>query len=259
MAVLRTPDGLDIAYQLWERDSELPPVVLHHGFAADGDTNWVAPGVVDALVSAGRRVVTIDARGHGASSKPHDPLFYGEEKMAADVHALLDLLGESSYDLVGYSMGAIVSALVASRESRIRRLVVGGVGAAVVELGGVDTRVVGSSVIQALRADDPSSITDPNAAAFRMFAETTGADRLALAAQACSLHRKPIALADITAPCLVLAGEEDMLATRPEVLADAIPGATLRTLPGDHLGVVRNPEFTKLLVSFLADSDTWVR
>src|SRR5690606_41731928 len=93
--------------------------------------------------AAGRRVVTIDARGHGASSKPHDPLFYGEEKMAADVRTLLDLLGEPSYDLVGYSMGAIVSALVASQEPRIRLLVIGRYDAAVVELGGVDTRVAG--------------------------------------------------------------------------------------------------------------------
>lgn len=38
-AVFRTPDGLDIAYEVWERDSKLPTVVLHHGFAADGNTN----------------------------------------------------------------------------------------------------------------------------------------------------------------------------------------------------------------------------
>lgn len=253
-AVFRTPDGLDIAYEVWERDSKLPTVVLHHGFAADGNTNWVAPGIVDALTAAGRRVVTIDARGHGASSKPHDPLFYGEEKMAADVRTLLDLLGEPSYDLVGYSMGAIVSALVASQEPRIRRLVIGGVGASVVELGGVDTRVVGSGVIQALHTDDPSSITDPNAAAFRMFAEMTGADRLALAAQARTLHQKPIALDDITASCLVLAGDDDPFAGRPDKLADALPDATLRVLPGDHLSVVRDPDFAKLIVSFLADT-----
>ena len=174
--------------------------------------------------------------------------------MAADVRTLLDLLGEPSYDLVGYSMGAIVSALVASQEPRIRRLVIGGVGASVVELGGVDTRVVGSGVIQALHTDDPSSITDPNAAAFRMFAEMTGADRLALAAQVRTLHQKPIALDDITASCLVLAGDDDPFAGRPDKLADALPDATLRVLPGDHLSVVRDPDFAKLIVSFLADT-----
>ena len=39
----------------------LPPVVLHHGFAADTHANWVAPGVVAALVDAGRAVVSVDA------------------------------------------------------------------------------------------------------------------------------------------------------------------------------------------------------
>ena len=40
----------------------IEPVVLHHGFAANSFLNWVAPGVVDALTSSGRRVVAIDAR-----------------------------------------------------------------------------------------------------------------------------------------------------------------------------------------------------
>ncbi|GAA3760025.1 alpha/beta fold hydrolase [Salinactinospora qingdaonensis] len=253
MPSFSSADGLTLSYRLWEQDSDLPLVVLHHGFAASGEANWVAPGVVDALRDAGRRVATIDARGHGNSEKPHDPAYFGEEKMATDVLTLLELLGESRVDLVGYSMGAVVSLLVAAREQCVRRLAVGGVGAAVVELGGVDSRVIGgANLIAALRADDPASIDDPPAAEFRAFADFTGADRLALAAQAGAMHQKPIELDRITAPTLLLAGDEDVFAARPEVLADAIPGARLCMVSGDHLGAVRAPTFTEEIISFLA-------
>jgi pimeloyl-ACP methyl ester carboxylesterase len=46
-------DGVEIAYDHWGEPSERPPVVLHHGFVADSQLNWVAPRVVDALVDAG--------------------------------------------------------------------------------------------------------------------------------------------------------------------------------------------------------------
>ena len=97
------------------RRAERPPtVVLHHGFVADADSNWVATGVVEALIEAGRRVVAPDARGHGRSEKPHDPERYGEDRMARDLAALVELIGEPQVDLVGYSMGAVVSLLFAA-------------------------------------------------------------------------------------------------------------------------------------------------
>ncbi|HEX6681224.1 MAG TPA: hypothetical protein VF062_00400 [Candidatus Limnocylindrales bacterium] len=49
----------------------------------------------------------------------------------------------------------------------------------------------------------------------------------------------------------MLAGADDYLATGPEVLAAAIPGARWRVLAGDHLTVVRNPEFIDAVVKFL--------
>src|SRR5207245_231868 len=72
-------DGTGIAWQRWDSatDAALPPVVLHHGYAVDANVNWVAPGIVAALPAAGRDVVAVDARGHGASDKPHSPDRYG--------------------------------------------------------------------------------------------------------------------------------------------------------------------------------------
>lgn len=245
-------DGVDIAYDEWGHPSDRPPVVLHHGFVADAQLNWVGPRVVEALVDAGRHVVALDARGHGRSGKPHDPARYGEARMAADLRALVDVLGAAEIDLVGYSMGAVVSLLAATDDSRVRRLVVGGVGAGIVELGGVDTRVLDNdALVAALEADDPASVADPEAAGFRLFADAIGADRRALASHAAVVHASPIALERIGAPTLVLAGDDDPLATRPHVLADAIAGARLERVPGDHLGAVADPRFRTLLVAFL--------
>ena len=109
MRSFTTWDGIAIAYQEWGEQASLPPVVLHHGFVADANANWVLPGVVGGLVAAGRRVVAPDARGHGSSEKPHDPGFYGEQRMARDLAALLEVIGGGQVDLVGYSMGAVVA------------------------------------------------------------------------------------------------------------------------------------------------------
>ena len=54
-------DGVGIAYRQWNAGASAIPVVLHHGFVADGALNWEGPGVVKALVETGRWVVTLDA------------------------------------------------------------------------------------------------------------------------------------------------------------------------------------------------------
>lgn len=247
-------DGVGIAYRQWNADGAAVavPVVLHHGFIADGVLNWEGPGVVKALVEAGRWVVAIDARGHGASDKPHDPALYGEATMARDLMQLVDRLEAERYDLVGYSMGAVVSLLVAAQDPRVRRLVVGGVGEGIVVCGGVDTRALPNGALAAaLEADDPKTIEDPAGAGFRAFADMLRADRLALAAQARSVHASPIALDRITAPALVLAGRSDPLAVRPELLAQAIPGAELRLLQGDHMSALQDPAFIGSIRDFV--------
>ena len=246
-------DSVEIVYDEWGAPSDRPPVLLHHGFVADANLNWVLPGVVAALVEAGRHVVALDARGHGRSGKPHDPACYGEARMAHDLRMLMDVVGAAEVDLVGYSMSAIVSLITATDEPRVRRLAVGGVGAGVVELGGVDTRALDNAKLgAALLADDPASITDAESAGFRAFADMIGGDRRALAAQAQVVHAEPIALDRITVPTLVIAGDADPLATRPEVLADAIAGSRLEVVSGDHTGALGDPRFIVSLIEFLA-------
>ena len=239
-------DGTGIAY-ITDGPNDGPDVLLLHGFAADHRLNWVAPGVVDALASAGHHVIALDARGHGQSDKPRDPSAYQSDAMPRDAQALLDHLGVETVDVVGYSMGSMVSSRLVPMEPRTRRLVLGGVGQ-----GLVTGRMPRAGVADGLIADDPSTITDPTARAFRRFADSTGADRHALWAIQKGRGGQGPPIGDIRVPTLVLVGRDDVLVGPPEPLAAAIPGAVVQIVEGDHLSAVADPAFSKAIVDFLS-------
>ena len=247
-------DGIRVVFYRWGIDDHQVPVALHHGFAANTEANWIATGVVAALLKAGRSVISIDARGHGHSEKPHDADRYGEARMARDLRGLLDQLGVTEVDLFGYSMGAIVSLIVASEDTRVRRLIVGGIGEGVLATGGVDLRVMDrNAVVAALLTVDPNTINAPGVAAFRAFAQANGSDLKALAAQASRMFDQTIDLKRIAAETLVLAGDKDALAVHPQRLAAAIPRGRSITVAGDHLGAVGQPRFIEAAIEFLGD------
>ena len=118
--------SVELAY-LDEGEGE--PIVLVHGFASSKEVNWVQPGWVATLKGAGRRVIALDNRGHGQSTKLYDPADYHTTKMAEDVRALLDHLGIARADVMGYSMGARIAAFLAlAHPDRVRSMVLGGLG-----------------------------------------------------------------------------------------------------------------------------------
>jgi pimeloyl-ACP methyl ester carboxylesterase len=246
-----TFDGVVLAYETYPGGS--PPVVLLHGFAADSDGNWVRPGVVEALVNAGREVVTLDARGHGQSDKPHETTAYDGDAMVRDVQALLDHLDIPSADVVGYSMGSITTAGLAAVDKRVRRAVLGGMGGALIGKGGDGSQGAAgrAAIADALVAEDPGSITGRAPRTFRRFAEQTGADRLALAAIQRSARPGPPDLAAITAPVLIITGSADVQVGSPYDLAEAIPGAQVRVVGGTHLSAVNDRAFAPAIVDFL--------
>ncbi len=248
-------DGVEIAYDDHAGDSERPPVVLHHGFAADSSSNWRRTKVLDALLATGRRVVSIDARGHGQSDKPHDPEAYNSPAMARDLSGLFDHLKLTEVDLVGYSMGGFVSLETATRDSRLRSLVIGGIGAGA--LPGQDRigpPIPVELVAGALEAEEPPT-DNPAGAGFRMLADATGADRLALAAVVRASAHHVDSLDGVTCPTLVLAGDNDPLVAGVDRLVEGLPNARFVGLAGDHLGVVGNPEFREAIVGFLDQLD----
>ena len=62
---LMASDGVSLAWEQWGDENAGPPVLLCHGFGINVEVNWVLPGVVNALVAAGRRVVGLHARDMG--------------------------------------------------------------------------------------------------------------------------------------------------------------------------------------------------
>ena len=245
-------DGVGLAYESYG-SANARPVLLLHGFAADSEANWVRPRLVEALVDAGRRVITLDARGHGHSDKPHDPAAYADDAMVRDAEALLDHLGIEQVDVCGYSMGAMTTYALVGREARARSAVLGGVGG---RLGGPALAKRAPRIAEALLADNPSAIEDRTAAAFRSFADSTGADLRALAAiQRARRSASRPATPRIRVPTLVIVGDGDTLVGPPDELAARIPGATVTIVSGDHLTAVFDPEFRAGIVAFLTDVD----
>jgi pimeloyl-ACP methyl ester carboxylesterase len=246
MQRLTSFDGLELACSVLGDGAD---TLLLHGFGADAQRNWVVPGIADALVAAGRRVIMYDARGHGASDKPHDSEAYALPAMERDAQAVLDHLGVTVVDVVGYSMGAIVATRLVPAEPRTRRLVLGGIGGRL--LSGRALRR--DRIAAALAAAPGSKSDDASARAFRHFAERGGNDLDALAAiMRTPRHASSGKLADIHVPTLVAVGEGDTLAGDPAALAAAIPDARAVVVPGDHLTAVGRPELADAIVTFLS-------
>ena len=159
-----------------------PTIVLVHGFAASIKTNWRGPGIIDALIRDGRRVVALDCRGHGESGKPHDPDAYAGTAMIDDVIALMDHLHIDVADLMGYSMGGWLSATLLLRHpARFRSVIISGMGDAIVN-GVLLSEARTTGIADAMEAKDGGASVPPAARAFRVFAERSGNDLGALAA-----------------------------------------------------------------------------
>jgi pimeloyl-ACP methyl ester carboxylesterase len=250
MPSFRSFDGAEIVY---DDVGAGPPVLLLHGFAADARVNWVAPGIRDAIVAAGFRTLAPDARGHGRSAKPRDPAAYENDAMARDVSALIDRLGLGQVDVVGYSMGAITTRAAAARDRRIRSIVLGGIGARARAFAGEAGRARRQMIAAALEAADAKAIASPEGRAFRTFADSTGADRLALAALQRARRPHSPTEESLDIPVMVLVGKDDELAGPPEPLAALYPKGRAVTTGGDHLSAVGKPEFRTAIVAFLEE------
>ncbi|MER6670896.1 alpha/beta fold hydrolase, partial [Amycolatopsis japonica] len=95
-----------------------PPVLLVHGFASDGHTDWITTGWPAALTAAGREVVIPDLPAHGSSPAPAGSL--GAAAITAELARLVADLSE--VDVVGYSLGARLSWELPA-QAPVRRLV----------------------------------------------------------------------------------------------------------------------------------------
>jgi pimeloyl-ACP methyl ester carboxylesterase len=239
--------GVEIAYEIWGQG---PPVLLIHGFASNRNVNWLGTGWVRVLTEAGHQVIAIDNRGHGDSEKLYDSDLYSASIMADDAFRLLEHLKIERADVMGYSMGARISAfLTMAHPTHIRRAVFAGLASRMI------TGVGGSEEIAlAMEAESVAEVGDRGARGFRIFADSTKSDRRALAACIRSSRVKisAEALAEIKVPVLVVAGDLDEVAGNVAELVCAIPGSTGLVLPGrNHMNAVGDKGYKDAVVAFL--------
>jgi len=227
------------------------PIVLVHGFASTKEVNWLQPAWVTTLTRAGYRVIALDNRGHGRSTKLYDPADYATSRMADDVRALLDALAIGRADVMGYSMGARITAFLALvYPQRVRSAILGGLGIRLVDGVGLP-----ESIADALEAPSLNAVTDPTGRTFRAFAEQTKSDLRALAA--CIRGSRQTLTRDeaarIAVPVLVAVGTKDAVAGSPHDLAALIPGARALDIPErDHMLAVGDKVFKAAVLDFLA-------
>jgi pimeloyl-ACP methyl ester carboxylesterase len=240
--------AVEIAYL---DEGEGDPIVLVHGFASSKNVNWVYPTWVSDLRKDGRRVIALDNRGHGESEKLYDPAQYSIPAMASDALALMDHLDIARADVMGYSLGARITAWLGLQQpARLRSAILGGIGIAMIEGGGP-----GENVATALEAPTLEDVTDPVGRTFRAFADQTRTDRLALAA--CLRGSRGLMAreeaAAIAVPVLIAVGTVDEVAGSAEVLGKIIPGSEVLDIPNrDHMRAVGDKVYKTGVTDFLS-------
>jgi pimeloyl-ACP methyl ester carboxylesterase len=165
---------------------------------------------------------------------------------------LLDHLGIDRADVMGYSMGARITAFLASKHpSRVRSAILGGLGIRLVSGVGLP-----EDIAIALEAPSLADVADPMGRTFRAFADQTKSDRRALAA--CIRGTRQTMSEDefsrIAVPILIGVGTKDVVAGSAHELAALNPRARAIDIPGrDHMLAVGDKVFKAAVETFLSE------
>src|SRR3954468_23744166 len=224
-----------------------PTVVLLHGWTATADLNWFS-----SYEALGRhfRVVALDHRGHGQGIRVGSRFRLAD--CADDVAALADVVGIDRFIAVGYSMGGPIAQLTWQRHrDRVAGLVLcatsrnfrGGPGERVA-FSLLPGLAVAAGVApegvrrQMMRRFAMAKVAAPPARRWAM-RELRRGDPASLAAAAAALGRfsshEWIGEVDVPTAVVLTTRDQAVPPQRQQKLADAIPGATVHPVDGDHL------------------------
>jgi pimeloyl-ACP methyl ester carboxylesterase len=229
--------GVRIHYRV---EGEGPPLIIQHPFTDSLET-WYELGYVDAL-QQDYQLILVDARGHGASDKPHEPDAYDVRENAADVITVLDDLKIPLSHYFGYSLGGYVGfGLARYAPGRLKSLIIGGSYPYRQPANGIDARIralqQGQQGIMALW-DVPVS----PAMQERLLRNDTEA-LLAYLRKRKTLPSLEDVLPTMTMPCLLFAGEADMGYARIKACVSRTPNVTFFSLPGlTHIEAFFRPD-----------------
>jgi 3-oxoadipate enol-lactonase len=255
MPTARLPTGIDLYYEV-HGDGEPLVLLPSTAFGADCWHLEQVPGLAPAL-----RLILLDPRGCGRSTAYKG--VYTIEQMAADVIALLDHLEVPAAHVLGHSMGGRIALTMAlNYPGRVKSLIMAasgsGIAARVGEhpVAGLPHNLVLNLIergfegylrhewtqtsayfTDAFRAQHPERVQAFCEAVWRSHARLPEYLRLVAARQAWeATHR----LGDVTVPTLVVVGSADTGGSnhvaQAEVLAQRIPGAEYKVLPGQSHG-----------------------
>jgi pimeloyl-ACP methyl ester carboxylesterase len=236
-------NGLQLYYET--RGTGRPLVLLHGGLMTI-DLNF---GPLLEPLAAGGQVIALELQGHGHTADTGRPMTI--EALAGDVIALLDHLGITEADLLGFSLGGLVACAVAlGAPGRVGKLILASAdphrppGRESAPLG--EDRLPAPADFQAWRTAYEAVAPDP--AHFDEFA----------AKNAAMVHEFPgwtDELRSLQAPTLLIFGDRDF-SPLPDVVEmfELLPDAQLAVLPGTtHVGMTRRPgEVLALIMPFLS-------
>lgn len=234
-----------------------PDLVLLHGTGGSSATTWTH--LLDPLGAepGRRRIITIDYAGSGETTDAGGPLEIGA--LAAQVRAAIDDAGSERFDLLGFSLGAVVAAqLAATSPAGLHRLILLSGWARSAD----DSRLgIQMALWQHLAGSDPQALASllaltgyspqwlgrrPRRAAEQAIRQTVATLAPGFARQAELDARIDLTeqLPRIAAPTLVLAAAHDHMIPphHGQALAAAIPGAEYDELPTGHLAIYEAPE-----------------
>jgi pimeloyl-ACP methyl ester carboxylesterase len=238
-------DGVDL---VWHETGQGRPAILLHGLFSDANMNWIKFGHAQRIAAAGFRVIMPDLRAHGMSGKPHGAQFYPKGVLARDVRELVDHLGLSDFDLGGFSLGARTTVEAVGEGLKPRRAVLGGAG-----LEGLrHWQRRKAFFLEAIDLFDRVQRGDPHWLSIQ-FMKSQGVDCVAARHLLESFEDTFMDwLQAFAMPTLVVCGSEDEDNGSAEELAEALPNAQFREVPGTHMSSVTKPEFGKTIAAFLA-------
>ncbi|MBK7471278.1 MAG: alpha/beta hydrolase [Betaproteobacteria bacterium] len=267
MPLISTPDGVQLHYE--EAGSGVP-IVFVHEFA--GDLRSWEPQL--SHFSRRYRCIAYNARGYPPSDVPESAERYSQEHARDDILAVMGALGIERAHIVGLSMGGFATLHFGMKYSaRALGLVVAGCGYGAVPAQREeflrDSRANARSMLEdgmaqvapayARRAARLQLQARPRGGSGVPFATWPSTRRwarptmLGYQARRPSLYDLQSEMAGITAPTLVVAGDEDDATLEPGLLMKrTIPGAGLVVLPwsGHALNLEEPALFNRIVEDF---------
>ena len=238
-------DGVDLAYHELGEGSA---VVLLHGLFSDANMNWIRFGHAARIASEGFRVIMPDLRAHGLSGKPHGEQYYPKGILARDLRELIAHLDLTDFDLGGFSLGSRTTVEGVGEGLKPRKAILGGAG-----LEGLrNWKRRKTFFLEAIAGFDTIERGDPHWLSIQ-FMKSQKVDRVA-AAQLLESFEDAFMnwLQAFTMPTLVVCGDQDDDNGSAEELANVLPNAVFREVPGTHMSSVTKPELGDTIAHFLS-------